>query len=234
MKTLTVFTPAYNRAHTIGRTYKSLCSQKCKDFVWLIVDDGSTDSSAKIIDDYADLYRDVIKILHIKNSGVSVARMKGVLAAKGDWIGLTDGDDVIEPDMYERLFDNAQKYNADISHCGYQMVFSDGRINYFHNTDKIRIQDKDTGIKDLLDGSIVEPGLCNKLYKSSLFSDFFDKVDLNIKINEDLLWNYYLFLKSQKSVFEDFCPYHYIVRMTSASRQKLNKNLIFDPIKVKK
>ena len=136
--------------------------------------------------------------------------------------------------MYERLFDNAQKYNADISHCGYQMVFSDGRINYFHNTDKIRIQDKDTGIKDLLDGSIVEPGLCNKLYKSSLFSDFFDKVDLNIKINEDLLWNYYLFLKSKKSVFEDFCPYHYIVRMTSASRQKLNKNLIFDPIKVKK
>ena len=84
MQTLTVFTPAYNRAHTIGRTYKSLCSQKCKDFVWLIVDDGSTDSSAKIIDDYADLYRDVIKILHIKNSGVSVARMKGVLAAKGD------------------------------------------------------------------------------------------------------------------------------------------------------
>ena len=51
MQTLTVFTPAYNRAHTIGRTYKSLCSQKCKDFVWLIVDDGSTDSSAIIIDD---------------------------------------------------------------------------------------------------------------------------------------------------------------------------------------
>ena len=96
MQTLTVFTPAYNRAHTIGRTYKSLCSQKCKDFVWLIVDDGSTDLSAKIIDDYADLYRDVIKILHIKNSGVSVARMKGVLAAKGDWIGFTDGDDVID------------------------------------------------------------------------------------------------------------------------------------------
>ena len=46
MQTLTVFTPAYNRAHTIGRTYKSLCSQKCKDFVWLIVDDGSTDNTA--------------------------------------------------------------------------------------------------------------------------------------------------------------------------------------------
>lgn len=231
---ISVIVPVYNLENYIVRTLDSILSQTYKNIEVIVVDDGSTDSSAKIIDDYADLHRGVIKILHIKNSGVSVARMKGVLAAKGDWIGFTDGDDVIEPDMYERLFDNAQKYTADISHCGYQMVFSDGRINYFHNTDKIRIQDKDTGIKDLLDGSIVEPGLWNKLYKSSLFSDFFDKVDLNIKINEDLLWNYYLFLKSKKSVFEDFCPYHYIVRMTSASRQKLNKNLIFDPIKVKK
>ena len=172
---ISVIVPVYNLENYIVRTLDSILSQTYKNIEVIVVDDGSTDSSAKIIDDYADLYRDVIKILHIKNSGVSVARMKGVLAAKGDWIGFTDGDDVIEPDMYERLFDNAQKYNADISHCGYQMVFSDGRINYFHNTDKIRIQDKDTGIKDLLDGSIVEPGLWNKLYKSSLFSDFLIK-----------------------------------------------------------
>ena len=52
MQTLTVFTPAYNRAHTIGRTYKSLCSQKCKDFVWLIVDDGSTDYTAELVKDW--------------------------------------------------------------------------------------------------------------------------------------------------------------------------------------
>ena len=193
---ISIIVPVYKVEEELERCVQSLVNQTYKNIEVIVVDDGSTDSSAKIIDDYADLYRDVIKILHIKNSGVSVARMKGVLAAKGDWIGFTDGDDVIEPDMYERLFDNAQKYNADISHCGYQMVFSDGRINYFHNTDKIRIQDKDTGIKDLLDGSIVEPGLCNKLYKSSLFSDFFDKVDLNIKINEDLLWNYCLLYTS--------------------------------------
>ena len=173
MQTLTVFTPAYNRAHTIGRTYKSLCSQKCKDFVWLIVDDGSTDSSAKIIDDYADLHMRCNQDFTYQKQRCVGCKNERCLAAKGDWIGFTDGDDVIEPDMYERLFDNAQKYNADISHCGYQMVFSDGRINYFHNTDKIRIQDKETGIKDLLDGSIVEPGLWNKLYKSSLFSEFF-------------------------------------------------------------
>lgn len=49
MPFLTVFTPAYNRAHTIGRTYESLCRQTCKDFLWLIVDDGSTDHTADLV-----------------------------------------------------------------------------------------------------------------------------------------------------------------------------------------
>ena len=49
MAALTVFTPAYNRAHTLGRTYASLCAQTCKDFVWLIVDDGSEDETAELV-----------------------------------------------------------------------------------------------------------------------------------------------------------------------------------------
>ena len=49
MAFLTVFTPAYNRAHTLPRTYESLCQQDCKDFIWLIVDDGSTDETADLV-----------------------------------------------------------------------------------------------------------------------------------------------------------------------------------------
>lgn len=52
MAFLTVFTPTYNRAHTLGRTYKSLCNQKCKDFIWLIIDDGSTDSTAELVNEW--------------------------------------------------------------------------------------------------------------------------------------------------------------------------------------
>lgn len=52
MVKLTIFTPAYNRAHTLERTYESLCSQGCKDFLWLIIDDGSTDETSKLIDEW--------------------------------------------------------------------------------------------------------------------------------------------------------------------------------------
>ena len=170
---ISVVVPVYNLENYIIRALDSILFQRYKNIEIIVVDDGSTDNSAKVIDEYAQKHKDVVKALHIENSGVSVARMQGVLAAKGDWIGFIDGDDVIEPDMYERLIANAKKYEADISHCGYQMVFDDGRINYFHNTDKTKVQDRAMGITDLLDGSVVEPGMCNKLYKASLFSNLF-------------------------------------------------------------
>ena len=49
MKTLTVFTPTYNRAHTLARTYKSLCNQTCNDFEWLVIDDGSVDNTEELV-----------------------------------------------------------------------------------------------------------------------------------------------------------------------------------------
>ena len=52
MEFLTIFTPAYNRAHTLPRTYESLCAQDCKDFIWLIVDDGSTDNTSKLVKEW--------------------------------------------------------------------------------------------------------------------------------------------------------------------------------------
>ena len=69
-----------------------------------------------------------LKLIQIPNGGVTNARLTGVKEACGEWIGFVDGDDEIEPDMYEILLNNAIKYQADISHCGYQMVFSGGRV----------------------------------------------------------------------------------------------------------
>ena len=70
MKTLTVFTPTYNRAHTLTRTYKSLCSQSCKDFEWLVIDDGSTDDTQKLIRRFIDEAVIPIRYIYKENGGL--------------------------------------------------------------------------------------------------------------------------------------------------------------------
>lgn len=232
---ISVIIPVYNLENYIEKTLKSVINQTYKDIEVIAVDDGSTDASAEILDKFEEQYPN-LRIIHKLNEGVTNARLAGIQVAKGEWIGFVDGDDIIENNMYERLLNNAIKYNAQISHCGYQMIFGDGRINYFYNTNHVVLQDRMKGITDLLEGSFVEPGLCNKLFSKSLFDKVLNDniMDREIKINEDLLMNYYLFLNSECSIYEDFCPYHYMVRTNSASRSKLNINKIYDPIKVKK
>jgi glycosyltransferase involved in cell wall biosynthesis len=232
---ISIVVPVYNLQDCIERCISSILSQTYKNLEILIVDDGSSDNSRNIISRIAKSDQRIIPIFK-ENGGVTSARLAGIKKATGDWIGFVDGDDEIESDMYEMLLNNAVKYGADISHCGYQMVFSDGRINYFHNSGCLVQQDKLTGLKDLLAGSLVEPGLCNKLFHKTLFHSLLHSgmMHTDIKINEDLLMNYILFSGSRLSVFEDVCKYHYIVRENSATRSKLNEHKIFDPIRVKK
>lgn len=231
---ISVIVPAFNLENCITRTLDSILGQSYMDIEIIVVNDGSTDNTADVLDAYSTSHPGKIRVIHRENGGVTSARLAGIKLAHGEWIGFVDGDDEIEPDMYERLLRNALEYGAEISHCGYQMIFADGRVNYFHNTGKVIEQDKRQGLVDLLDGSVVEPGLCNKIYKRNLFQNIRQKMDFSIRINEDLLMNFFLFACAEKAVFEDFCPYHYIVRQNSASRQKLNSNKIYDPIRVKK
>lgn len=235
MNRISVIIPVYNVAEYLPRCLNSVLAQTYTDIEIIAVDDGSLDNSDKILDQYAQKH-DNLHVIHQKNSGVTSARLRGVEASTGEWIGFVDGDDEVEPDMYARLLENAVKYKSDISHCGYQMCFSDGRVHYFHNTGLLAKHDKTTALRELLSGSMIEPGLCNKLFNKTLFHSLLHSeiIDTSVKINEDLLMNFYLFSLSESSVFEDWCPYHYIVRKHSASRAKLNEHKIYDPIKVKK
>ena len=231
---ISIVVPVYNLEDYIERCINSILSQTHQNLEILIIDDGSTDNSRTVIDRMAESDKRIVPIFK-ENGGVTSARLAGIEKATGDWIGFVDGDDEIESDMYEVLLNNAVKYDADISHCGYQMLFSDGRINYFHNSGCLVQQDRTTGLKALLDGSLVEPGLWNKLFHKTLFHSLLhnEVMNIDIKINEDLLMNYFLFSESRLSVFEDICKYHYIVRGNSASRLKLNEHKIYDPIRVK-
>ena len=124
---ISIIVPAYNIEKYIGRCLDSILNQTYKNIEVIVVNDGSSDSTGSIIDDYSRK-DDRVKPFHKENGGVSSARILGVNHAIGDYIGFVDGDDYVEPEMFEHLLNNALKYNADISHCGYQMVFPNGRI----------------------------------------------------------------------------------------------------------
>ena len=229
---ISIVVPAYNIAEYLPRCLESILAQTYKNIEVIVVNDGSKDNTEDVIKEYCQ--KDSrIKLISKINEGVTKARLTGIKAATGQWLGFVDGDDFIEPEMYETLLSNALKYEADISHCGYQMVFP-SRVDYYHNTGRFDIQSKAIGVRDLLKGDIVEPGLVNKLYRSSLFDKIVkeEKMDLSIRINEDLLMNYYLFSCSQNAVFYDKCFYHYILRKGSAATSSVNENKLRDPLKV--
>ena len=230
---LSIIIPVYNLEKYLTYCLNSIINQNFTDFEAIIVNDGSTDSSGIIADSFSK--KDPrIKVIHKENGGVSSARSEGIKSAIGEFIGFVDGDDIIEPDMYSMLIDNAKKYNAEISHCGYKRVFPDGRFDYYYNTGRIIEQDNNNGLIDLLKGEFIEPGLCNKIYKNEFVKNIVlnNIMDFSIKINEDLLMNYYLFKQSKKSIFVDKCFYNYMLHKNSASTSKININKLCDPLKV--
>lgn len=229
---ISVIVPTYNIESYIEKAVESICAQTYRDLEIILVNDGSSDGTPALLDKLAKK-DDRIKVIHKENGGVTKARLCGVEVATGEWIGFVDGDDYIEPQMYEMLLANAKKHEADISHCGYQMVFP-SRVDMYYGTGRLVEQDTRTGLKDLLEGYFVEPGLCNKLFSKKIFKSSLcdSKMDFSIKNNEDLLMNFYLFSASKKSVFEDQCPYYYMVRKDSAATGAVNSNKLMDPLKV--
>lgn len=234
---LSVIVPAYRIEKYLGPCLESIIEQTYRPIEIIVVDDGSPDASGEVADCYADKYPDMVTCIHIPNSGVTNARLTGVKAAKGKWIGFVDGDDAIEPDMYERLMKNAYSFNADISHCGYQTIVNNGeRTHLFYGTGRTIIRDHDMGLSDLVEGEFIEPSLWNKLFRRELFNEILksDAFDTSIRYNEDLLMNFMLFDKAECSVFEDFCPYLYMARDSSVTRGIFRIEKITDPIQVTK
>lgn len=230
---ISIIIPAYNIESELPRTVESVLAQTWDNLEIILVNDGSTDGTAAVVDAYA-AKDSRVKAIHKENGGVTSARLRGMAEASGDWIGFVDGDDYVEPEMYERLLRNALQSGADISHCGYQMVFPNGRVDYYYNTNRKLEQSHEDGLRDLLEGRFVEPALWNKLFRRELFASLQERMDCSIRINEDLLMNYRLFKNAGKAVYEDFCPYHYILRPGSAATSGLSAYKLEDPLKVMK
>ncbi len=101
---LTVFTPAFNRAHTLGRTYESLKNQSCKDFVWLIVDDGSTDNTAELVKSWQKTEKDFeIQYIYKENGGMHTAHNVAYENIKTELNVCIDSDDCMPSDAIEAI-----------------------------------------------------------------------------------------------------------------------------------
>lgn len=211
---ITVIVPAYNVEEWFPRCIKSILNQTYQALEIIVINDGSTDGTDQLINEYAKKDSRIVAV-HQENAGLIEVRERGIKMATGQYIGFVDGDDEIEPDMYERLLGNALQYDAEISQCGILYCFYDGRTKKMHGTDKVSVFNNVEGYRELMQGIRMEPSLCNKLYKKELLRD--SCPDKSIVNNEDLLRNSVLFRRAKKSVLEDFCGYHYWRRTESMS-----------------
>lgn len=111
---LSVIVPVYNVRNYLQKCFDSIIGQTFQDMEIIIVDDGSTDGSGEFVDDYARQYPNQIRVIHKPNGGLMSAWTTGVRSSQGDYIAFVDSDDYILPNMYERLYSLASKYEVDI------------------------------------------------------------------------------------------------------------------------
>ena len=121
MATLTVFTPAYNRAHTLPRTYESLLAQDCKDFVWLIVDDGSSDNTADLVRSWQEKDNGFeIRYIYKENGGMHTAHNTAYENIDTELNTCIDSDDCLAPGAVERIL---RKWES-VRDCGYAGIIA--------------------------------------------------------------------------------------------------------------
>lgn len=113
MATLTVFTPAYNRAHTLGRTYESLLRQTCSDFEWLIIDDGSTDSTEALVTKWIEDNRIPIRYIQQTNQGMHGAHNTAYRNITTELNTCIDSDDWMPDDAVEKIVTFWRKHGSD-------------------------------------------------------------------------------------------------------------------------
>ncbi|HEX8608113.1 MAG TPA: glycosyltransferase [Pedobacter sp.] len=216
MPQLSIVIPVFNKGEFIDSCIDSIVRQTFSDFELILVDDGSTDDSGDRCDAWA-LSDTRIKVVHQLNGGVSSARNKGVQMASGTFIGFADGDDTLEPDMYEMLLSNAKEFNADVSICGVRKIFPQ-KVELYSGTKTIKIYNRTQALAGLLKKEFLR-SVYDKIYNA----DIAKSVKFEGSINEDIFYNYLIFNEAKKTVFDDTIKYNYIIRDNSVSMTGFSK-----------
>ncbi|NME82447.1 glycosyltransferase [Clostridium sp. SM-530-WT-3G] len=166
---ISIIVPVYNVENYLGKCIDSIINQSFYDIEIILIDDGSTDNSGKICDQYK-LKDNRIKVIHKINGGLSSARNCGLDIAKGEYIGFVDSDDYIDKYMYEKMINNLKENNSDIVICDMNYYLNGTDISNNKFRDFGVLNREDTLLK-YLNHSYFKSHAQNKLYKKYLFNN---------------------------------------------------------------
>lgn len=215
---ISIIIPVYNIEKYIRQCLDSVINQTYRYLEILVVDDGSTDGSGKICDEYAEDNR--VKIIHQTNKGLSGARNVGIDIASGSFILLVDGDDYIELNTVECLLKACLDTNADVSCCGHYKEYTNKSIS--HALTKKSYEGKNlTSV--VMEGSTFGHYAWGKLYKKELFNNCRFPEDM---LFEDIATTWKLLIKCQRVTCISDVLFHYVYRKDSLGNTKTMKNLV--------
>ena len=214
MELISVIIPAYNVEKYLSRCLDSVCGQTYKELEIIVIDDGSTDATAQISDDYAAADPRV-KVVHKKNGGVAAARNTALDMVCGAYVAFADADDYMEPDMLEKLYAAMNEHCADMVSCGYYEEYSAHTDKHGTGMGTV-VYDKYQAYEDYFRmGGYIGSGCWNKLMKKKVLEDVRYK---DYVLGEDVEMLCRALDRCEVIVCIDHCGYHYIHREDSATR----------------
>lgn len=226
-KLISVVIPVYNVEKYIRESLDSIINQTYKNLQIILIDDGSTDSSGSICDEYA-ASDDRITVIHQKNAGAGAAKNTGLDLIQGEYFSIIDSDDYIELNMYEKMVCYMENYRVDVVQCLFRNVFVNRKVyrNYIVKSKPIRKVSRNKFLKEYLyDWKYAI--FWNKLFKTSLLKNI--RFPIGRKIDDEF-FTYKLICNSEHIVNTQDVFYNYRMRQSSVMNENADKRLILDRI----
>ena len=240
MVDISVVVPVYNVEELLPRCIDSILNQTKKDIEIILVNDGATDGSGAVCDQYAKK-DDRIRVVHKKNGGLTSAWKAGAEVSTGRYLGFVDSDDWIDADMYARMWESAVKHDSDIVVCGLVFDYEDPSLEKRQEISDFQKefydrQELEKLFPTLLNdgrffGRMLQPARVTKLYRRELVEKNMDLCKEAVTVGEDLQLTLPALLDAERmSVVKDFYPYHYWFNQNSMTG-KFDPNYL-DKIKI--
>lgn len=222
---ISIIIPVYNVSQYLNECIQSVINQSYQNFECILIDDGSSDGSEIICDQWTQ-HDNRIRVIHQPNQGVSKARNKGIAEAQGEYIAFIDSDDWIDSNYLNTLLRPIEESNVDLVVCGLQQHYSNEMFkNYSYKTGIIHIERQDTKAFTDINKKFLLFGPVIKLYKRTIIQTHNIHFPPEYTYGEDLLFNYN-YLEYVKAIYIiDQCLYHYriIGNGTLSSIKRINQ-----------